>query len=221
MKDLKELLGEELYNQVQAVLADNADYTVLVDAKKTPTFIPKTRFDEVNNQKTQYKEQNDQLVKDLETMKESAKGNEKLTAELEKTKLKLQSTEQQMTKVQLDAKISLAIHDTDAKNEKLITALIDREKIKFNDNGEIEGLDDQLKALKESDSYLFNLTPEGGEGKGGEKGGNPNVGGGTGNIGSGANGGGQGKPETIGAMLAKQKLEAQKASNPKKFFETN
>ena len=47
-----------------------------------------------------------------------------------------------------------AIKGAKGKNPKAILALLDSEKITYKD-GKIEGLDDQLKNLQKSDSYLF------------------------------------------------------------------
>jgi len=75
--DLKTLLGEELFGTVTTALVANPDVTILLDSKKEPTYLPKTRFGEVNGQRKLYKHQNNQLGKNLEAMKTSAKGNEK------------------------------------------------------------------------------------------------------------------------------------------------
>lgn len=215
--DLKELLGEELFGQVATVLVNKPDVSVLIDSKKEPVFIPKSRFDEVNTQRKQYKDQADQLVSDLEGMKETAKGNEKLTADLEQARVKLQETEAKINGVKLEAEVKIALKSANARNEKLVSSLLDMSKLTVNDKGEVEGLADQLKALKETDDYLFDL-----KGTDGDKGGDPNDKGGTGgtgNIGAGASTGGQGgKEESIGARLAKQKSEAVQSSNPNKFF---
>lgn len=219
MKNLKELLGDELYATVNAVLVENADVTLLVESKKEPSYLPKSRFDEVNGQRKQYKEQNDQFVKDIETMKESAKGNESLTLELEKAKLKLQDTEKKMGEVKLDAEIKVALKTGKARNEKLVSSLLDKSKLKINDKGEVEGLEEQLKALTESDGYLFDTEPKKEEKK------DPNdktdLESGTGIIGSGSKGDDKGKVESIGAMLARKKSEAHKTDNPSNFFSSN
>lgn len=54
---------------------------------------------------------------------------------------------------QIDSALDLAILSAKGKNTKAIKALIDREQIKMNEDGTIEGLD--LESIKTSDSYLF------------------------------------------------------------------
>lgn len=53
--------------------------------------------------------------------------------------------------------IESAIKEAKGKNAKAIMALLDSEKIVYKD-GKVEGLEDQLKALRENDTYLFEPT---------------------------------------------------------------
>ncbi|WP_346234507.1 phage scaffolding protein [Lysinibacillus telephonicus] len=126
---------------------------------KYGTMIPKERFDEVNDAKkaleTQIKDRDKQL-KDLE---EKAKGNEELSAKIQElqdaNKQAKTDYEKQLKDVQLSTAIKLAltnqVHDTD-----LVAGLVDKTKIELNEDGTIKGgLDDQLKTLKDSKSFLF------------------------------------------------------------------
>ena len=50
---------------------------------------------------------------------------------------------------------------TEPRNSKAVSALLDLDKVSLSDNGNgLESLNDQLTALKESDSYLFNVKNE-------------------------------------------------------------
>ena len=60
------------------------------------------------------------------------------------------------------------------KNEKLVKALLDNKKLTLKD-GKLEGIDDQLKTIKEENDFLFEKTPggvpdfsTGGKGSGGD-----------------------------------------------------
>lgn len=59
-----------------------------------------------------------------------------------------------ISKTKLDSALNLAIATSKAKNIKAVRALLDSEAIKL-DGDKVLGLDDQLKKLRESDSYLF------------------------------------------------------------------
>lgn len=54
--------------------------------------------------------------------------------------------------------INQAISNAKGKNAKAILALVDSDKITYKD-GKLEGLEDQLKELQKSDTYLFD-APE-------------------------------------------------------------
>jgi len=224
--DLKTLLGEDLYTQVNAALTTNPDVTILLDSKKESNYLPKARFDEVNVQRKQYKEQNDQLGKDIDALKVSAKGNEALTEKFEAMKTKLEANEVAMTGVKMDARISVALQANKAKNGKIVSSLLDRTKLSLDEDGEVVGLKEQLTKLKESDSYLFTADEVPGipgkeekkeEEIPGAKEKEEVLTGGTGTIGG---AGGKGKEEklSIGAMLAKQRSGAFNNNNPSKFF---
>ncbi|BDH60134.1 hypothetical protein MTP04_02640 [Lysinibacillus sp. PLM2] len=154
------------------------------------SMIPKSRFDDVNEAKkdleTQIKDRDKQL-KDLEA---KAKGNEDLTKQIqdlqEANKQAKADFEAKLKETQLTSALKLAlagkVHD-----ENLVAGLIEKEKIELNEDGTIKGgLDDQLKTLKESKSFLF--VPEK-ETKPSIKGAKPldNPGGGTDPINVGAN----------------------------------
>ncbi len=123
------------------------------------SMIPKTRFDEVNEAKKQLESQIKERDKQLKDLEEKAKGNEDLTKQIQElqnaNKQAKSEYEKQLKDVQMSTAIKLAlsnqVHDTD-----LVTGLIDTTKIELNEDGSIKsGLDDQLKTLKESKSFLF------------------------------------------------------------------
>lgn len=121
--------------------------------------IPKSRFDEVNEAKKQLEQQLKDRDKQLKDLEEKAKGNEELTNQIkqlqEENKQAKANYEQQLKDLQVSSAIKLAlagkVHDAD-----LVASLIDKSKIELAEDGKItKGLDDQIKALKESKSFLF------------------------------------------------------------------
>lgn len=160
--DLKELLGEELYNKVKEKLGDKK---IMID---DGNFIPKARFDEVNEQKNEYKKMVDERDKQLEQLKEKAKGHDELTAKLTELEAQNKQTkeeyESKMAELKKNTAIDLALAKQKAKNVKAVKALLDMEKVSL-DGDNIIGLEEQLKALKESDPYLFgDAKPKVGDG---------------------------------------------------------
>ena len=53
-----------------------------------------------------------------------------------------------------------ALRDAKAKNVKAVISLLDTEKVSVGKDGTLDGLTDQLDALKQSDGYLFEQTEQ-------------------------------------------------------------
>lgn len=152
--DLKELLGEDLYNQVMAKAGDNK-LAVISDG----SYIPKAKFDDVNNQLKDYKSQIADRDKQLQELGEKAKGNEELTKQIDDLKKLNETTtseyQQKLEKQAFDHALDRALSDAKVKNTKAVKALLDHDTIKL-DGDSLKGLEEQLKTIKESDGYLFN-----------------------------------------------------------------
>lgn len=113
----------------------------------------KTTIDSLNDQVSQ----RDTQLKDLGSQ---AEDNAKLKEQVEMYKTKnSQLSKEWQDKLEAQSKnfaISNSLRDAGAKNAKAVSALLDLDKVSFDDKGKLSGLDDQLEALKKSDSYLFN-----------------------------------------------------------------
>lgn len=126
--------------------------------KELSGYVPKTRFDEVNEAKKQLETSATDYKTQLETLKASAGDNEALKqqiAELQ-TQNQQKDTEYQekLKDLQLTNAIKLAVADS-AQDCDLVTGLVDKSKLILGDDGKVTGLDEQMKALKESKSFLF------------------------------------------------------------------
>lgn len=121
--------------------------------------IPKSRFDEVNNAKKALEEQVKTHESQLKDLQDKAKGNEEMQAEITKLQDAQKQAQEQYTQQLQDERLSAAlklavagkVHDAD-----LIAGLVDKTKIELDDKGNVKtGLDEQLKSLQESKSFLF------------------------------------------------------------------
>lgn len=120
-------------------------------------YIPKARFDEVNNLKNEYQKQLEELNKTTANTEEIKKQLEQVTEEMKK---KEQEYENRIKELQVDAAIKLAltgkVHDVD-----IVAGLIDKSKLEFDENGNIaKGLNEQIQALKETKAFLFKQEPQ-------------------------------------------------------------
>ena len=104
------------------------------------------------------KEQISQRDKDLKELKKvDAKELETKLAELEEKNKALQEThDKEMSETRKNLMLENSLMKANVKNSKAIKGMLDLDKITI-DGDELTGLDDQIKALKESDSYLFNI----------------------------------------------------------------
>ena len=144
---------------------EQADKVLNLHKEVLAGFIPKARFDEVNETKKELEQQIQERDKQLKDLQEKVKGNE----ELEKTIKELQEANE-ATKEQYEAKIkdmtiTTAIQSklTDAKYPELLLTKFDRSKLSIAEDGTVLGIDEQLTALKEQYKDLFKADIKGRE----------------------------------------------------------
>lgn len=109
-------------------------------------------------ERDQFKEQLDSNQTELDTLKESAKGNEDLTKQLtdlqEKFDTVKSESETKLSEQQKDFAIKLALKEAAALDEDIVLGQLDKDTIKVVD-GKLQGFDEQLKGLQENKSFLF------------------------------------------------------------------
>ncbi len=160
--DLRELLGEELFKQVEEKIGDKK-----IDIVNDGRWIPKNKFDDVNNEKKQYKEQIDDLNEELGKLKNRVKDDDEITEKIETLEQTIEKKENEMEALRKTNAIKFEILKANPKDVKDILPHIDSEIVKIEDDAVI-GLTEQIEKLKEEKSYLFKEeTPAG---TGGSKG---------------------------------------------------
>ncbi|MBU8773192.1 phage scaffolding protein [Cytobacillus oceanisediminis] len=151
--DLKELLGEDLYNQVMQKAGENK-IAIVSDGN----WFPKEKFDQVNNDNKDLKKQLKDRDVQLSDLKTKAAGNEELTKQIndltELNKKTASDYQDKLNQQAFDFALKDALSGAKAKNPKAVEALLNKEAIKL-DGDKLLGLEEQLKTIKESDSYLF------------------------------------------------------------------
>ena len=137
---------------------EQAEKVLSVNTEQLKGFIPKVRFDEVNNAKKQAEKDLSDRDKQLETLKNSTGDVETLKNTIkqlqDENKASKEQYEANISKIKLENAIDNALGNAKAKNSKAVRALLDMEKIKF-ENDNLSGLDEQLKALKEAEDSKF------------------------------------------------------------------
>lgn len=145
MEFLKEILGEELYAQVAAKLEGNK--TVKLANLASGDYVSRAKYDSDMQAKETRIQELTQSVKDFDGVdvkqlqKDVNDWKTKYDHDLEETKR--------------DSAIRLAIAKSGTLSEKALMGLLDKDKIKFDKDGKLTGLDEQIEAIKKEDSFLF------------------------------------------------------------------
>ena len=123
-------------------------------------FIPKVRFDEVNNEKKKLELDVRDRDSQLETLKNSTGDVEALKKQIETlqadNKKKDEEHAAEVRQLKIDAAVDAALASAKAKNATAVKALLkDLDKAELQEDGTIKGLAEQIAALQKSDDYLF------------------------------------------------------------------
>lgn len=97
--------------------------------------------------------------KDLKNLKGQLKDQDDLTNQLSELQAKYQNDtkelNQKIASVKLNSAVDQVLSANKVRNNKAVKALLNNDEIKFDKDGQLTGLNDQIKSLKKSDPYLF------------------------------------------------------------------
>lgn len=135
--------------QVEAVLAGYKD------------FIPKSRFDEVNEARKNAESLVAERDKQIEGLKVSAGSTDELKKQIEKmqaeNKALVEAKDNEIKKIKINNAVNTALMGAGAKNVKAALALLNMENAELMEDGSVKGLNEQIEALKtaEDSKFLF------------------------------------------------------------------
>ena len=123
-------------------------------------YIPKARFDEVNNEKKKLESDLRDRDGQLEALKNSTgdvEAMKKQIADLQKANADATDAHAaEIKRMKVDSAIEAALTGAKAKNNTAVKALLkDLDKAELADDGTVKGLAEQIEALRKSDDYLF------------------------------------------------------------------
>jgi len=168
MDFLKEILGDELYGQVETKLAGS-----------------KVKLADLSGGAYVSKEKHDAACEQLRLAQEALKGFggktvEQINTEIADWKQKAETAEQdanaKISAMEFDAALNSALGSARARNPKAVAALLNRDALKMSD-GTIIGLKEQLDTIRKDNAYMFEPEQSGGAGFAGKQ--SPNVAAGT------------------------------------------
>ncbi len=158
LKGLKELLKKAREN---AEFTDDQFDEEL--SKLLPeSWIPKNKFNELNESAKLTKSQLEQTNKQLEELKKNATLTDEQKKQLDDLKAQLdeqtKTHESELATLRKNHAIDTALGSAKAKNAKAVRALLDESKIVLGDDGSISGLKEQLEAVQKDNDYLFDTA---------------------------------------------------------------
>lgn len=157
MPNLKEIIGEELYKQIPEDTKKKYKDANLEDVSNG-AYVTKERFNQVNTEAKDYKQQVSERDKQITSLKDEFKDATGLKEKVEKleadNKKKDDDYQSQLKQLQFDNTLNQALKDTNPKNVKALKAMLELDKVKL-DGDTLLGLDDQIKSIKKEHDYLF------------------------------------------------------------------
>lgn len=135
----------------------------VIDEVVTGKLLPKSKFDELNEENKTLKTAASEHEKQLEGLKKSNGDNAALQqqiTDLQKANADMQKAhDAEIAQLKLSNAVEAALLSAGAKNVKAARSLLDDSKLKLEDDGKVSGLEEQINAIKTSDSYMFADKP--------------------------------------------------------------
>lgn len=126
--------------------------------KELEGYVSKETYDTTEQECKQLETSANDYKTQLETLKASAGDNEALKQQIADLQTQNQQKEteyqEELKNLKLTNAIKMAIASS-AQDSDLVAGLVDRKKLILGEDGKVTGLDEQVKALKESKPFLF------------------------------------------------------------------
>lgn len=136
--------------------------------KELEGYVAKETYDTTEQQRKQLETTVNDYKTQLDTLKASAGDNEALKQQIadlqEQNRQKDTEHQNELKTLKLTNAIKMAISST-AQDSDLVAGLVDRNKLILGEDGKVAGLEEQVKALKESKPFLFKQEQQTGKGK--------------------------------------------------------
>ena len=173
MEFLKELLGEELYKQIESKINEhngneaNKDKQVKIGNLGTGEYVSKGKFDAlqelVNGKETELKSANDLIAE----LKKGTKGNEELQGKITGYESQVTELQKQLLETKIKAALKVALLsekavDVDYLTFKLNEKLKEKgESLELDENENIKGWEDKLSGLRTQFPTMFESAADG------------------------------------------------------------
>ena len=154
---------------------DSTDFETELNKLLPEDWIPKAKYNELNESKKLAEDNLKKANATLEELKGKAGLSDEYKAQIDKLKEEAKKAEEAhkatITKMKRDSAIDSALASAKARNSKAVRALLDEGKLVLNEDGTLSGLKEQIEAVKKENAFLFDSSDDdnGGGGNGGGK----------------------------------------------------
>ena len=197
LSQLLEGLDSSTISKVEETIKGNAkelDAKLFIDGDGEH-YVPHARFDEVVNQRDSANSSIKDYQSQIEELGNQVEAGSSAETTINDLKTKLAAQTELAKRAIIETRLHPLVNDSIAPVSDLL-GFMDVEKILVNEDGTVSGLEEQLKSVRESRSYLFKAAEDDGEDDSNAQGGA-----GTGNPGNpGRLGAGGKQPKEVGAF---------------------
>ena len=149
-KSLQEILGDELFTQVNSKLGE-----VKIGIVNDGSYIPKGKFDDLLTEIKGYKEEIKTRDGQLDELKKSLQGNEELTNKITELETKNEEWSGKLAAAKKEFQVKMLATSFNAHDVNDILKLVDLETLTLDDNGDVKGVEEALNKIKEDKPYFF------------------------------------------------------------------
>lgn len=134
-------------------------------------WIPKARYNELNEAKKLAEENLKSANKTLDELKSKAGLSDEYKTQIDALKAEAKKAEEAhkatIAQMKRDSAIESALTSAKARNTKAVRALLDEGKLVLNEDGTLAGLKEQIEAVKKDNAFLFDSSDDDNNGGGG------------------------------------------------------
>lgn len=165
---LKPVLGDDLFAQVSEKLSGATGITLANIADGS--YVPKAKFDEERTKAKNLTTRVNDLTQQLADAQKTAGDVDALNQQITKLTQDVADRDNKLASLSTDYDIKDALRAAKARDVDIVFGLLDRSKITSKD-GKLSGVDEQVKAIRESKGFLFESDekPAGRAGFGGQQ----------------------------------------------------
>lgn len=152
---LKEILGEDLYNQLVAALnahngkPENKDKQVKLADLGKGEYVSKEKYSALETDKGNLAEQLKTAQGLIEQLKKGTKEDEALQGKITEYETSINILQKQLAQEKLDSAVKIALLESNCKDVDYITfKLKEKGELSLDDSGKVKGMEDKLAALK-------------------------------------------------------------------------